>query len=125
MDEDRGQPSAQDAGGSEGDDALAEMLSTFARSSEQLDPHDTLVEVVRAAVQLVPGCDEASISVVLGRRKVTSEAASGDLPAAVDAVQERLQEGPCLDSTYLHATVEDLRDALTAAGMMQTLGDLL
>jgi len=28
-------------------------------------------------------------------------------------------------STYLHATVEDLRDALTAAGMMQTLGDLL
>jgi len=28
-------------------------------------------------------------------------------------------------SAYLHATVEDLRDALETAGMMQTLGDLL
>ena len=28
-------------------------------------------------------------------------------------------------STYVHHTVEDLRDALTEAGMMQTLGDLL
>lgn len=105
MDEDRGRPSAQDSGGSEGEDTLAETLSAFARSSEQLDPHDTLVEVVRAAVELIPGCDEASISVVRGRRMVTSEAASGDLPRAVDAVQERLQEGPCLDTAYLHASV--------------------
>jgi hypothetical protein len=36
---------------------------------------------------------------------VTSEAASGDLPQAVDALQEHLQEGPCLDAAYLHATV--------------------
>ena len=28
-------------------------------------------------------------------------------------------------STYLHATVEDLREALASAGMMRTLGDLL
>ena len=28
-------------------------------------------------------------------------------------------------STYLHATVDDLRDALQAAGMMKSLGDLL
>lgn len=100
-----GQPSTQDSGGSEGEDGLAETLSAFARSSEQLDPHDTLVEVVRAAVQLIPGCDEASISVVQGRRKVTSEAASGELPRAVDALQEQMQEGPCLDAAYLHATV--------------------
>ncbi len=100
-----GQPSTQDAGGWKGEDGLAETLSAFARSSEQLDPHDTLVEVVRAVVQLIPGCDEASINVVQGRRKVTSEAASGDLPRRVDALQERLQQGPCLDAAYLHATV--------------------
>lgn len=102
----RGQPSTQDTGSLEGKDGLADLLSAFARSAEQEeDPHATLVEVVRAAIELVPGCDEASISVVLGRRKVTSEAASGALPAAVDALQEALQEGPCLDAAYQHMTV--------------------
>jgi hypothetical protein len=101
----RGRPSVQDAGMLHGQDALAETFSTFVRTAENLDPHATLVEVVRGAVELVPGCDEASISIVLGRRKVTSEAASGDLPRAVDALQEHLQEGPCLDAAYLHATV--------------------
>lgn len=105
MDDGRGQPSAQDEGTVQGQDSLAETLSTFARIADQLGPHETLVEVVRSAVELVPGCDEASISVVLGRRKVTSEASSGRLPTAVDALQERLQQGPCLDAAYLHATV--------------------
>jgi len=105
MDEEHGQPSAQDSGGSDGEDGLAETLSSFARDAEQRDPHETLVEIVRSAVELIPGCDEASISVVLGRRKVTSEAASGDLPATVDALQEQLQQGPCLDAAYLAATV--------------------
>lgn len=105
MGKSRGQPSAQDGGRLDGEDALAERMSTFARAANDLDPYATLVEVVLAAVALVPGCDEASISVVLGRRKVTSEAASGDLPRAVDALQERLQEGPCLDAAYLHTTV--------------------
>lgn len=101
----RGKPSSPDVEDEQGADGLVETFSAFARASDQLDPDDTLVEVVRAAVQLVPGCDEASISVVLGRRKVTSEAASGDLPRAVDALQEALQQGPCLDAAYQHATV--------------------
>ena len=41
----------------------------------------------------------------LGRRRVTSDAASGDLPRVVDALQESLGEGPCLDSAYEHETV--------------------
>jgi len=105
MENTRGQPSDHDTGMVQGQDPLAEMLSRFVRSAENLDPHDTLVEIVRSAVELVPGCDEASISVVLGRRTVSSEAASGDLPAAVDALQERLQQGPCLEAAYLHTTV--------------------
>lgn len=105
MAEDRGQPSSQDDGGQQGENVLAGTFSDFARTADRLDPHGTLVEIVRAAVQLVPGCDEASISVVLGRRKVTAEAASGDLPRAVDALQEGLQQGPCLDAAYQHATV--------------------
>ncbi len=102
----RGQPSSLDRGSEDGHDELAVQFSEFARTAQQLeDPHETLIEVVRAAVELVPGCDEGSISVVLGRRKVTSEAASGDLPRAVDVLQESLGEGPCLDAAYEHETV--------------------
>ena len=102
----RGQPSTSATGTSDGRDELASELSEFARTvQQQQDPHETLVEIVRAAVQLVPGCDEASISVVLGRRHVTSEAASGELPTIVDELQEGLGEGPCLTSAYEHLTV--------------------
>lgn len=105
--EDRGLPSINNTGGAEGHDELATLFSEFARTVQQQqgDPDRTLVEVVRAAIELVPGCDEGSISVVLGRRKVTSEAASGELPRVVDALQEQLQQGPCLDAAYQQETV--------------------
>lgn len=96
---------AQPAGISATWDALAETFSNFARTAVNRDPHDTLIEVVRAAVDVVPGCDEASISIVLGRRHVTSEAASGQMPRDVDILQERLRQGPCLDAAYEHASV--------------------
>lgn len=101
-----GQPSAQDSGGSDGRDALAALFSDFARVvQQQTDPHTTMVEIVRAAVALIPGCDEGSISVVRGRRSVTSEAASGELPQVVDAIQDEVQQGPCLDAVYQQETV--------------------
>lgn len=103
---DRGLRSTQDTGANDGDDLLAASFSEFARSVQtQSDQYGTLVEIVRAAVELIPGCDEGSVSVVLGRRKVTSEAASGDLPRIVDRIQEELREGPCIDAAYLQATV--------------------
>ena len=102
----RGKPSMSNAGGSDGDDELATSFSQFARAVEQQqDAATTLDEVVRAAISLIPGCDEASISVILGRHRVTSEAASGDLPRAVDAIQELLGEGPCLQAAYTGETV--------------------
>ena len=102
----RGKPSMSNAGGSDGDDELATSFSQFARAVEQQqDAATTLDDVVRAAISLIPGCDEASISVILGRHRVTSEAASGDLPRAVDAIQELLGEGPCLQAAYTGETV--------------------
>lgn len=104
--EDRGQPSEADTGESDGEDSLAEAFSEFARSAEaKADEAETLAEIVRAAVALIPGCDEGSVSLVFGRRKVTSEAASGQLPAIVDRIQEELHEGPCIDAAYLELTV--------------------
>ncbi len=63
------------------------------------------MEIVRAAVDLIPGCDEGSISVVVNRRTVTSQAASGELPGTVDALQEAVGQGPCLDAVYEQETV--------------------
>ena len=60
---------------------------------------------MRAAVELVPGCTDGSISVVLGRKTVSSQAASSELPAVVDAIQMSTGQGPCLDAAYLHETV--------------------
>ncbi len=102
----RGRPSSHDTGTSAGQDALAVQFSELARSlQQQLDPEAMLRGVVAAAVELIPGVDEGSISVVLGRRKVMSEAASGELPRMVDALQEQTGQGPCLDAAYHQETV--------------------
>jgi len=87
-------------------DELARRLSDFARRAQsEDDPGLMLDEIVRASVALIPGADEASISVVTGRRDVTSQHPSGDLPAKVDAAQSETGQGPCLDAAYEHETV--------------------
>lgn len=102
----RGQPSVQDTGGSAGKDALAVQFSDLARALQQQDdPQRALAEIVQAAVAVIPGVDEGSISVVTARRRVRSEAASGELPRLVDELQERTGQGPCLDAAYRHETV--------------------
>ena len=102
----RGMPSAQDTGTSVGHDELAVQFSELARALQQPDdPDRTFAAIVQAAVQLIPGVDEASISVVVGRTRVTSEAPSGELARAVDALQDELGQGPCLDAAYEQQTV--------------------
>jgi hypothetical protein len=54
---------------------------------------------------LIPGVDEASISVVRDRRAVSSRLPTGDLPVRVDALQEETGQGPCLDAMYDQRTV--------------------
>jgi len=106
------EPSAEDDGTADGEDELAQQLSRFARSLEaEDDPDRMLDDVVAAAVQLIPGAEEGSISVVVGRTNVTSRHPSGDLPRGVDAVQSEVGEGPCLDAVFEHQTVcvPDLR----------------
>jgi len=102
----RGAPSAQDTGSTQGQDQLAVSLADFARHvGQEVNSSNTLDGVVAAAVELVPGADEGSISVVLGRRDVTSTAPSSDLPRRVDAVQAETGEGPCLDAVFNEQTV--------------------
>ena len=102
---DRGKPSAEDQGSADVN-VLAQQFAEMARSLQaQGDSGDMLDEVVAAAVRLIPGVDEGSISVVIGRREVRSRHPSGDLPKRVDAVQTEVGEGPCLDAVYEQQTV--------------------
>ena len=96
----RGMPSEQDEGTADVN-VLADQLGELARSLQlQRDTEEMLNELVTAAVRLIPGVDEASISVVTDRREVSSRLPTGELPARVDALQEETGQGPCLDAMY-------------------------
>lgn len=93
-------------------DGLAVRLSELARELQSEDTGDAvLTDLVRAAVEIIPGTDEASISVVLGRKRIDSHAPTGELPSQVDALQMKVGQGPCLDAAFNEQTVwvPDLR----------------
>jgi GAF domain-containing protein len=80
---------------------LASRLSDLARELQQEQDTDAvLVDIVHAALDLIPHVAEASVSLVMGRRTVQSRAASGDLPRQVDALQSSTGQGPCIDAAY-------------------------
>lgn len=80
---------------------LAEISSSLlSESSEDL----TFDAVVRRAVELVPGCDAASIS-LRRRRRVETIAATDEVVETVDAAQYSLGEGPCLDAAFEEGVV--------------------
>jgi transcriptional regulator with GAF, ATPase, and Fis domain len=91
--------------GAPGTDGLAVQLGELARSLQSEDEEAILHHMVRAAIDLVPGAEEASISLVVGRRRIESRAPSSDLPRRVDALQSSTGQGPCLDAVYKERTV--------------------
>jgi hypothetical protein len=64
-----------------------------------------LEELVRAAVALIPGADDGSLSVVQARAEVSSRHATSDLPQQVDDLQTLTGQGPCLDAAFEEQTV--------------------
>ena len=101
----KGEPSAEDRGTADVAE-LAQQLGDLARSLEAEDDTNAMLdEVVATAVKLVPGAQEGSLSVVTGRRHVTAQHASSDLPHHVDDLQSETGEGPCLDAVYEQQTV--------------------
>src|SRR5829696_2677630 len=80
--------------------AGARRTVTVPTQAAYIDPASVLDEVVTAAVALIPGTDEGPISVVTGRRYLTSQAPSGDLPQRIDALQVEVGEGPCLTRCF-------------------------
>jgi GAF domain-containing protein len=86
---------------------LSEIMGQVARSlqREHGDVEAVLQAITSAAVGAVPGAEECSISYVVGRRSVQSRAATGDLALRADELQDRDQEGPCLDAVWEQQTV--------------------
>jgi GAF domain-containing protein len=107
----RGRPSTQDTGTTVALDELARRLAEAARGlQQQTDPQQVLDRVVSLAVAMVPGADEATITMVRARRDVYSAAATGELARWFDALQNETGQGPCLDAMWQEQTtrVDDL-----------------
>jgi hypothetical protein len=87
-------------------DDLAHALADFARDVQrQPEPAAVLRVIVTGALRTVPGAQEGSISLVTGRRRVQAQAASSELPLEVDALQEEVGQGPCLETAFEQHTV--------------------
>jgi GAF domain-containing protein len=101
-----GQPSAQHTGTTARLDALARQLAEAARSLQgQTSPEQVLDGVVHLAVAMVPGADEATITMVGKDRHCYSAAATSTWASDFDVLQDETGEGPCLDAIWQQETV--------------------
>ncbi len=87
---------------------LAQVMSDVAMQlhTERHPPLKTTLEAITAAaVDAVPGAEDAGISFVVDRSRIEARAGTGNRSAALDALQDRLDEGPCYSAIRQHATV--------------------
>ena len=81
---------------------LADVMSRTAwrLQEEHGDVEGTLQATTATAVKVVPNAEECSISYVIGRSKIEPRASTSDLPRSLDALQEQVRQGQCLDSVW-------------------------
>ena len=94
---------------------LSELTVNFSETARILfaagSVTDTLAQVVETAVATIEGCDFAGLSLV-EKEVITTPVHTDPLVKEVDALQQQLGEGPCLDaiSQRLIFYVDDLCD---------------
>ena len=80
---------------------LKDMSDQFAAVARSLrsEPNEleTLARAIEVAVEVVPGCDYAGITLVKNRHRIQTPAATGAVARRCDQLQLELDEGPCLD----------------------------
>jgi GAF domain-containing protein len=64
------------------------------------DERPTLQMVAERAVDVVPACEFASVSLRRRRGRVETPASTSELASRCDALQYRLEEGPCLEAVW-------------------------
>jgi ANTAR domain/GAF domain len=80
----------------------------------------TLQRSVDLAVEMVPGCDDACVSLVHRSGRIDTPVATSDAARRSDELQYELQEGPCLDAIWHHETVRS--DDLSTEARWPTWG---
>ncbi|WP_094272969.1 GAF and ANTAR domain-containing protein [Rhodococcus sp. OK302] len=96
------------------DNTLKEPAAVFAALAQILYSAEDSAEVYNAicsaAVELIPGCDHASLMLRRGKTNVTV-AASDEIAAYADELERATGEGPCIDAleTDLPQLESDLR----------------
>jgi transcriptional regulator with GAF, ATPase, and Fis domain len=101
----RGEPSTQATREAVRHD-LSQRLADLAREMQHQTDATAVMETIVSAVRgTIPGADEATISLVQGRRRVVSAAATSGRARRFDDLQQAVGQGPCLDSMYEQATV--------------------
>ncbi|MDF3313432.1 GAF and ANTAR domain-containing protein [Rhodococcus sp. T2V] len=75
--------------------------------AEHASIQGTLEVITKAARDVVPGAEDAGITLVTrGRgRGFQSRAATSELPTLIDDLQHRLGDGPCVQAIWNHETV--------------------
>lgn len=82
-------------------DLSGDQYAEIARAlSEESDVESTLETATATALDIVGGCDHAGISLVTGRKKVSTLASTDDVVVQADVLQYEAGEGPCLQSMF-------------------------
>lgn len=90
---------------------LADTFATIARELEAAsDPQETREVVTRRAVETVPGCTSAGISLVRRFDRVITVAPTNGDAERIHEIQNEVNEGPCLSAIVDHVVyqIDDL-----------------
>jgi GAF domain-containing protein len=79
--------------------------------------HAALRRTADLAVAAIPACDDAALSLVERRGRLSTPVAAGHLARRVDGLQTRLGEGPSIDAVWAddHLALPDLADPAVTA----------
>jgi GAF domain-containing protein len=84
---------------------MAEIAQRIRAEPRRPPVEETLGAITRAAVEAVPGADDAGISYKTGPR-IEARGATGPRPAALDRLQDELGQGPCYAAIRRHPVVQ-------------------
>ncbi|MGY1638887.1 GAF and ANTAR domain-containing protein [Geodermatophilus sp. SYSU D00742] len=110
------------------------MCDVAARLRTERHPpvQTTLEAITAAAVDAVPGAEDAGISLVVDRSRIEARAPTGERPTALDTLQDRLDQGPCYSAIREDQTVhapdlvaEDRWPRFAAAASERGVGSML
>lgn len=89
--------------------AMAELADNFPLESAD-GPHETLEKVTAAAVELIRGIDHADV-LLIDDGRFESIGATDSIAEELDDVQQRLQQGPCVQAALADPLIRctDLR----------------